>query len=355
MGLLCGNPEREITGVLICHDALESVVEEAVQKNANVILTFHPIIFSGLKSITGKNYVEKAVLKAIENKIAIIALHTALDNHYFGVNHRICKELGLDQLKVLIPKLPEQQKIADCLSSIDDLISAEEKKLSLLNDYKKGWMQKLFPAEGKTFPEWKFPEFGDNDGWMEKKLGEIGEPLMCKRVFKEQTSKDSKNGVPFYKIGTFENEADSFIPIEIYEEYKNKYSFPKSGDILISASGTIGRSVVYNGSPAYFQDTNIVWIDNNERQIINQFLYYCYSNLKWQTSDGGTVRRLYNSNLKNMVISYPKNIKEQKKIANFLSGINDLINRQTDKIEALKQHKKALMQGLFPSIEEVCK
>ena len=104
VGLLCGNPEREITGVLICHDALESVVEEAVQKNANVILTFHPIIFSGLKSITGKNYVEKAVLKAIENKIAIIALHTALDNHYFGVNHRICRELGLDQLKILIPK-----------------------------------------------------------------------------------------------------------------------------------------------------------------------------------------------------------------------------------------------------------
>ena len=104
VGLLCGNPEREITSVLICHDALESVVEEAVQKNANVILTFHPIIFSGLKSITGKNYVEKAVLKAIENKIAIIALHTALDNHYFGVNHRICRELGLDQLKILIPK-----------------------------------------------------------------------------------------------------------------------------------------------------------------------------------------------------------------------------------------------------------
>ena len=104
VGLLCGNPEREITGVLICHDALESVVEEAVQKNANVILTFHPIIFSGLKSITSKNYVEKAVLKAIENKIAIIALHTALDNHYFGVNHRICRELGLDQLKILIPK-----------------------------------------------------------------------------------------------------------------------------------------------------------------------------------------------------------------------------------------------------------
>ncbi|MFB0966543.1 MAG: Nif3-like dinuclear metal center hexameric protein, partial [Cloacibacterium sp.] len=79
VGLLCGNPAREVSGVLVCHDALENVVDEAVAKNCNVIVTFHPIIFSGLKSITGKNYVERAVLKAIENKIAIYAIHTAFD------------------------------------------------------------------------------------------------------------------------------------------------------------------------------------------------------------------------------------------------------------------------------------
>lgn len=104
VGLLCGNPEREITGVLLCHDALESVVEEAIEKNHNLIICFHPIIFSGLKSITGKNYVEKSVLKAIENKIAIYAIHTAWDNDFFGVNHRICTELGLENLNILIPK-----------------------------------------------------------------------------------------------------------------------------------------------------------------------------------------------------------------------------------------------------------
>jgi putative NIF3 family GTP cyclohydrolase 1 type 2 len=95
VGLLCGNPAREVSGVLVCHDALENVVDEAIAKNCNVIVTFHPIIFSGLKSITGKNYVERAVLKAIENKIAIYAIHTAFDNDYFGVNYRICNELGL--------------------------------------------------------------------------------------------------------------------------------------------------------------------------------------------------------------------------------------------------------------------
>lgn len=104
VGLLCGNPDREVSGILICHDALENVVDEAISKNHNLIITFHPIIFSGLKSLTGKNYVERAVLKAIENKIAIYAIHTAFDNDYFGVNFGICEHLGLINQRILMPK-----------------------------------------------------------------------------------------------------------------------------------------------------------------------------------------------------------------------------------------------------------
>ncbi|MBL1222835.1 Nif3-like dinuclear metal center hexameric protein [Chryseobacterium sp. L7] len=104
VGLLCGVPDRNVSGILVCHDALENVVEEAIQKNCNMIVCFHPIIFSGLKSLTGKNYVERAVLKAIENKIAIYAIHTAFDNDFFGVNHGICTQLGLKDLKILQPK-----------------------------------------------------------------------------------------------------------------------------------------------------------------------------------------------------------------------------------------------------------
>ena len=104
VGLLCGNLEREVSGILICHDALETVVDEAIENNFNLIITFHPIIFSGLKSLTGRNYVERAVVKAIENKIAIYAIHTAFDNHYFGVNFGICEQLGLKNQKILMPK-----------------------------------------------------------------------------------------------------------------------------------------------------------------------------------------------------------------------------------------------------------
>lgn len=104
VGLLCGNPENEISGILVCHDALENVINEAIGKNINLIITFHPIIFSGLKSITGKNYVEKSLLKALENKIAIYAIHTAFDNDFFGVNYRICEELNLQNQQILMPK-----------------------------------------------------------------------------------------------------------------------------------------------------------------------------------------------------------------------------------------------------------
>ncbi|UUV21505.1 Nif3-like dinuclear metal center hexameric protein [Paenimyroides aestuarii] len=104
VGLLVGDANATITGILVCHDALESVVTEAVEKNCNLIVCFHPILFSCLKKITGKNYVERAVIKAIKNDIAIYAVHTGLDNHQMGVNKILCDALGLINTKILLPK-----------------------------------------------------------------------------------------------------------------------------------------------------------------------------------------------------------------------------------------------------------
>ena len=104
VGLLTGNSEDVATGILVCHDALESVIDEAISKNCNLVVCFHPILFSGLKKITGKNYVERAIIKAIKNDIAIYAVHTALDNHQQGVNKIFCDVLGLINSKILVPK-----------------------------------------------------------------------------------------------------------------------------------------------------------------------------------------------------------------------------------------------------------
>ncbi|MGI5820471.1 MAG: restriction endonuclease subunit S [Bacteroidales bacterium] len=265
-----------------------------------------------------------------------------------GIIKTITKEV-LSDFVVSFPKVQEQQKIASCLSSLDELIAAHKEKLDALKDHKKGLLQNLFPQEGENVPKVRFPEFEEDGEWVEKKLGEIGEPLMCKRIFKDQTTPNPENGIPFYKIGTFGRDADAYIPEALYNEFKDKYNFPNIGDILISASGTIGRLVIYDGSPAYYQDSNIVWLGNDESQVTNQFLYYCYSIVNWQTSDGGVIKRLYNSDLKAISINFPKNEKEQQKIVSCLSALDELIMAQAEKIEQLKMHKKGLMQGLFPS------
>ncbi|MDO9261798.1 MAG: Nif3-like dinuclear metal center hexameric protein [Flavobacteriaceae bacterium] len=127
VGLLVGNPDEKVTGVLVTLDTLEAVVDEAIAKNCNLIISFHPIIFSGLKNLTGKNYVERVVTKAIQHKIAIYATHTALDNSKVGVNAKICEVLGLTNPKILIPKTQTIQK----LTTYIPIKEAEKLRLAL--------------------------------------------------------------------------------------------------------------------------------------------------------------------------------------------------------------------------------
>ena len=122
VGLLTGSGEWEAKGILVTLDTLEEVVDEAIENNCNLIVSFHPIIFSGLKSLTGKDYVERAVLKAIKNDVAIFAIHTALDNSFRGVNDMICEQLGLINRKIL---LPQQGSIKKLLTFVPKKDAAE--------------------------------------------------------------------------------------------------------------------------------------------------------------------------------------------------------------------------------------
>ena len=111
VGLLVGDKNEKVTSVLVTLDTTEAVVEEAISKNCNLIISFHPIIFKGLKRLTGKNYVERAVLKAIKNDVAIYAIHTALDNYIEGVNAMICNQLQLTNKRILIPQKQTIKKL----------------------------------------------------------------------------------------------------------------------------------------------------------------------------------------------------------------------------------------------------
>ena len=180
--------------------------------------------------------------------------------------------------------------------------------------------------------------------WERKKLGEIGSVSMNKRIFKDETSTIGE--IPFYKIGTFGGKADAFITRKKYEEYKKKYPYPQKGNLLISASGSIGRIIEYNGEEAYYQDSNIVWLDH-DNTILDVFLKPTYEIIKWDGIEGTTIKRLYNKNILNTVI-YKPTIDEQRKLGKLFIILNNTIQLHERKYEELTLIKKALLQKLFP-------
>lgn len=180
--------------------------------------------------------------------------------------------------------------------------------------------------------------------WMVVSLGEIGEVRMCKRVMKYQTSE--KGEIPFFKIGTFGKTPDAYISRELYSSYKEKYNYPKKGDILLSAAGTIGRTVVFDGKPSYFQDSNIVWIENDEKKVYNELLFYIYKNLSWVT-ESGTIPRIYNGIVRSIVFAIPSSLPEQRHIASALSSIDNLISALDKLIEKKCAIKTGAMQELL--------
>ena len=185
---------------------------------------------------------------------------------------------------------------------------------------------------------------GFTEDWEQCKLGKICSVLMCHRIFKEQTSETGD--IPFYKIGTFGAEPDAFISRELFEEYKSKYPYPQKGDILISASGSIGRTLEFTGDSEYFQDSNIVWLNHDER-LSNLFLKCFYSVVKWDGIEGSTIKRLYNDNILKTVICMPS-VSEQEYVGIFFENLDNLITLHQRKYDKLVNVKKSMLEKMFP-------
>ncbi len=249
----------------------------------------------------------------------------------------------LRDLLIPLPPLNEQIAIANILSDVDHYLYFLDALILKKESVKKALSFELLSQRKRLR--------GFNQAWQRVRLGDIGKPCMCKRVMKHQTTRYGE--IPFYKIGTFGNTADAFISKKLFLEYKTKYSFPKKGDILISASGTIGRAVIYDGKPAYFQDSNIVWIDNDEALVKNDFLFYAYSNIKWNT-EHTTILRLYNDNFRNTLIPLPP-LNEQIAIANILSDVDSEIISLKNKKRQFDNIKKALNHDLMSAKIRVLK
>ena len=245
------------------------------------------------------------------------------------------------EIAVSLPSLDEQKLIGQYFRQLDNLITLHQRKFEKLTNVKKSMLEKMFPQNGSSYPEIRFKGF--TDPWEQRKLGEIGSVSMCRRIFKEQTSETGD--IPFYKIGTFGAEPDAFISRELFEEYKSKYPYPKKGDILISASGSIGRTVEFAGNNEYFQDSNIVWLSHDER-LSNSFLKCFYSVVKWAGIEGSTIKRLYNDNILNTVICMPS-VPEQEHIGLFFENLDNLITLHQRELEKLQNIKKSMLEKMF--------
>ena len=235
----------------------------------------------------------------------------------------------VESMGIYLPSLFEQEQIGAFFKLLDNLITLHQRQPFLHSPPDISLIVQLTP------PFYTF-------SWEQRKLGEIGSVSMCRRIFKEQTSETGD--IPFYKIGTFGADPDAFISRELFEEYKSKYPYPQKGDILISASGSIGRTVEFAGNNEYFQDSNIVWLNHDER-LSNPFLKCFYSVVKWAGIEGSTIKRLYNDNILNTVICMPS-VPEQKRIGLFFENLDNLITlhqRQTIVYAVIRSIRKVIL------------
>jgi type I restriction enzyme S subunit len=243
-------------------------------------------------------------------------------------------------VEILTPKFLEQQKIAECLGSVDELIGAESRKLAALKSHKKGLMQELFPREGETIPLRRFPEFQNAGEWDVMPLGKVAENLDNQRI--PITSSDRKAGdVPYYGASGIVDYVEGFI----FEE-----------DLLCVSED--GANLVARTYPIAFPISGKTWVNNHahvlkfDNACTQKFVEVYLNSIKLDDFITGMAQpKLNKTMLDRIPIPHPR-VSEQQRIADCLTTLDDLIAAQTQKLDVLKIHKKGLMQQIFPSPEE---
>lgn len=246
------------------------------------------------------------------------------------------------QMGFMVPSDEEQAWIGNFFEKLQQSYTDIEREITRLEKMKQASLQKMFPRPGETTPEIRFDGF--TEPWKKVRLSQIGEVRMCKRILKSQTSE--QGDVPFYKIGTFGKTPDAYISYELFEEYKRLYSFPQKGDVIISAAGTIGRSVVYDGKPAYFQDSNLIWLENDNKIVDNTFLATVLPMINWASSST-TISRIYNETVRQTYIIVPSSVEEQRNISNYFRNLEALISAKRQKLEKLQNLKQSCLDKMF--------
>ena len=259
------------------------------------------------------------------------------------------------KFNIRFPTLPEQQKIAACLTSLDDLITAHSHKLAALRAYKTGLLQQLFPSEGETVPKLRFPEFRGQGGWEVRKLGDVCEKIMDGTHFSPKsnsgprmylTSKNIQNGI-------IDLSNVSYITEEEHRQIYDKCPVKKNDLLLTKDGANTGNCALNNIAVEFSLLSSVAVLRGNPLILEQNFLYQAILSDKIQrliqeSMSGQAITRITLKKIGNFSISMTS-LEEQQKIATFLTTLDDQIAAQAAKIDALKEHKKGLLQQLFPT------
>ena len=341
-------------GDIIFADASED--EDGVGKSIEVVHTNNEKLLSGLHTILARQKKLKLIVGFAGYLFKSRGIRVQIQREAQGAKVLGISVGRLSNIRIYYPEKEEQQKIANCLSSMDELISAQSQKLEALKDHKKGLMQQLFPAEGETVPKLRFPEFRDAGEWEIKSFGEL-----CRFIrgpFGGALKKDIfvKDGYAVYEQShAIHKNFDSFryhITEEKFNELKRFSVLPD--DIIMSCSGTMGKfAIVPKESKKGIINQALLKLtvkkvhdlgfikatlelSNNQNKLLSQ-------------SAGGAIKNVVSVGQIKEIDLYIPSLKEQQKIADCLSSVDELITAQSQKLEVLKAHKKGLMQQLFPS------
>ena len=261
----------------------------------------------------------------------------------------------LSEIKIPFPILDEQQKIADCLSSLDDLIGAETEKLECLKDHKKGLLQQLFPAEGEIVPKLRFPEFENDGEWTASPLNKISSSIFDGT---HQTPKYTEDGIPFFSVeNIISGSKNKFISREAYD-FDTRKNKPEYGDLLITRIGNIGTPKVVDWKYEFGIYVTLAVIKKSEKFDSTYLCAYIQSSrfqkeIHRRSLLEAAPCKINMDELRMCEILLPPTRKEQEQISNCVASIENALNAQIERIESFKNHKKGLMQQLFPNVSEL--
>ena len=353
------NPSESLDGFLPDNDCVEGdmIFADASEDLADIGKSIETIHLNGERVVSGQH-----TILARPNGNSLVVGFGAYLFKSIHVRAQIQKEsqgskvLGISATRLRKIDLPipstkaEQQKIAECLSTLDELIGAEGQKLDALKAHKNGLMQQLFPREGETVPRLRFPEFQGAPEWEQRVLCDVTDSVFDGT---HQTPTYVQTGVPFYSVeNLISGSANKFISRGDYiaATRKNK---PEKGDILLTRIGKVGYSRVVTWEHDFSVYVTLAVIKQSEL-FASQYLHFFFQSDRYQAElrskslPNAVPPKINLDSLRATIVLLPK-AEEQQRIAACLSSLDDLITARSEKLEALKTHKKGLMQQLFPS------